>query len=67
MIVACKFVVGRHHGLFHPFLSQGCGCHSLQIQESYKAATGHHPYIFEGSSMGAGQFGFLRVHRRNKS
>ncbi|KAG0616552.1 hypothetical protein M758_5G124600 [Ceratodon purpureus] len=36
----------------------------LKIQESYKAATGHLPYIFEGSSMGAGQFGFLRVHRR---
>jgi L-arabinokinase len=35
----------------------------LQIQQQYKSATGHLPFIFEGSSMGAGQFGFLRIRR----
>ncbi|XP_024399655.1 L-arabinokinase isoform X3 [Physcomitrium patens] len=38
-----------------------------EIQNSYKASTGHRPYVFEGSSMGAGKFKFLRVHRRSAS
>ncbi|XP_078443195.1 L-arabinokinase-like isoform X2 [Wolffia australiana] len=36
----------------------------LEIQRRYKSATGHLPYIFEGSSPGAGKFGFLRLRRR---
>ncbi|XP_031475091.1 L-arabinokinase-like isoform X1 [Nymphaea colorata] len=38
----------------------------LEIQQRYKAATGYLPYIFEGSSPGAGTFGYLRLrHRKN--
>lgn len=39
----------------------------LQIQQKYKNATGYLPFIFEGSSPGAGKFGYLRVHRRISS
>lgn len=35
-----------------------------QIQQRYKTATGYLPYVFEGSSPGAGKFGFLRLRRR---
>ncbi|KAG5389324.1 hypothetical protein IGI04_030865, partial [Brassica rapa subsp. trilocularis] len=31
------------------------------IQQRYKAATGYLPLIFEGSSPGAGKFGYLRI------
>ncbi|GAB2286398.1 D-arabinose 1-dehydrogenase (NAD(P)(+)) [Dionaea muscipula] len=33
----------------------------LEIQQKYKAATGYMPFVFEGSSPGAGKFGFLKV------
>ncbi|KAI5659279.1 hypothetical protein M9H77_28072 [Catharanthus roseus] len=33
----------------------------LQIQQRYEAATGFLPYIFEGSSPGAGRFGYMRM------
>eukprot|EP00850_Spirogloea_muscicola_P019500 SM000192S04895 [mRNA] locus=s192:52862:62216:+ [translate_table: standard] len=36
-----------------------------QIQQEYKLATGHLPHKFEGSSPGAGRFGFLRIRRRH--
>ncbi|KAK1275670.1 L-arabinokinase [Acorus gramineus] len=36
----------------------------LEIQQRYKAATGFLPHIFEGSSPGAGTFGYLKVRRR---
>jgi L-arabinokinase len=35
----------------------------LDIQQRYKAATGYLPLIFEGSSPGAGKFGYLRIRR----
>ncbi|XWS17942.1 hypothetical protein CRYUN_Cryun33cG0111000 [Craigia yunnanensis] len=34
------------------------------IQQRYKSATGYLPFIFEGSSPGAGKFGYLRIRRR---
>ncbi|XP_070038546.1 L-arabinokinase-like isoform X2 [Nicotiana tomentosiformis] len=37
----------------------------LEIQRRYKAATGYLPILFEGSSPGAGKFGYLRIRRRN--
>uniref|UniRef100_A0A2P2NKR8 Galactokinase n=1 Tax=Rhizophora mucronata TaxID=61149 RepID=A0A2P2NKR8_RHIMU len=36
----------------------------LEIQQRYKGATGYLPFIFEGSSPGAGNFGYLRIRRR---
>ncbi|PKI59879.1 hypothetical protein CRG98_019761 [Punica granatum] len=36
----------------------------LQIQQKYKDATGFLPYVFEGSSPGAGKFGYLKICRR---
>ncbi|CAN1816328.1 ARA1 [Linum perenne] len=36
----------------------------LEVQQKYKVATGYLPFIFEGSSPGAGKFGHLRVRRR---
>ncbi|KAH7524241.1 hypothetical protein FEM48_Zijuj06G0098400 [Ziziphus jujuba var. spinosa] len=36
----------------------------LEIQQRYKGATGYLPYVFEGSSPGAGKFGYLRIRRR---
>ncbi|KAJ0666517.1 putative L-arabinokinase [Helianthus annuus] len=36
----------------------------LQIQQRYKNATGYMPFLFEGSSPGAGKFGHLRIRRR---
>lgn len=38
---------------------------NLQIQQRYKDATGFMPYIFEGSSPGAGKFGYLKIRRRS--
>ncbi|KAL6985073.1 D-arabinose 1-dehydrogenase (NAD(P)(+)) [Sarracenia purpurea var. burkii] len=37
----------------------------LEIQQRYKGATGYLPFVFEGSSPGAGTFGYLRIRRRN--
>ncbi|KAL3567126.1 hypothetical protein D5086_032541 [Populus alba] len=37
----------------------------LEIQRRYHAATGFKPYVFEGSSPGAGKFGYLKIRRRN--
>ncbi|KAK4490886.1 hypothetical protein RD792_001601 [Penstemon davidsonii] len=39
----------------------------LQIQQRYKGATGYTPFIFEGSSPGAGKFGHLRIRRRHRN
>lgn len=39
----------------------------LEIQRRYKAATGHLPFIFEGSSPGAGKFGYLKIRRKTDS
>ncbi|KAK9052761.1 hypothetical protein SSX86_029391 [Deinandra increscens subsp. villosa] len=36
----------------------------LQIQQRYRNATGYMPFLFEGSSPGAGKFGHLRIRRR---
>ncbi|XP_057821160.2 L-arabinokinase isoform X2 [Cryptomeria japonica] len=36
----------------------------IEIQQRYKAATGHFPFIFEGSSPGSGKFGYLKIQRR---
>ncbi|KVH95558.1 Galactokinase galactose-binding domain-containing protein [Cynara cardunculus var. scolymus] len=36
----------------------------LQIQRRYRNATGYMPFLFEGSSPGAGKFGHLRIRRR---
>lgn len=37
----------------------------LEIQQRYKGATGYLPFLFEGSSPGAGKFGYLRIRRRH--
>uniref|UniRef100_A0A0A0LGT8 L-arabinokinase n=1 Tax=Cucumis sativus TaxID=3659 RepID=A0A0A0LGT8_CUCSA len=37
----------------------------IEIQQRYKDATGYSPFIFEGSSPGAGTFGHLRIRRRS--
>ncbi|KAJ4754723.1 Galactokinase [Rhynchospora pubera] len=36
----------------------------LEIQQRYKAATGYLPILFEGSSPGAGKFGYLKIQRK---
>ncbi|XP_057959403.1 L-arabinokinase-like [Malania oleifera] len=36
----------------------------LEIQQRYKGATGYLPYVIEGSSPGAGKFGYLKLRRR---
>ncbi|XP_058068458.1 L-arabinokinase-like [Magnolia sinica] len=36
----------------------------IEIQQRYKAATGYLPFIFDGSSPGAGMFGYLKIRRR---
>ncbi|RRT69795.1 hypothetical protein B296_00034164 [Ensete ventricosum] len=35
----------------------------FQIQQKYKGATGYLPIIFDGSSPGAGKFGYLKIRR----
>ncbi|RLN09684.1 L-arabinokinase [Panicum miliaceum] len=37
----------------------------FEIQRRYKAATGYLPIVFEGSSPGAGKFGYLKIRRRS--
>ncbi|KAL1205524.1 L-arabinokinase [Cardamine amara subsp. amara] len=37
----------------------------LQIQTKYKEATGFMPYVFEGSSPGAGKFGYLKIRKNS--
>lgn len=39
----------------------------LEIQKRYKAATGYLPTVFDGSSPGAGKFGYLKIRRRSTS
>ncbi|XP_019707924.1 L-arabinokinase [Elaeis guineensis] len=39
----------------------------IEIQQRYEAATGYLPITFEGSSPGAGKFGYLRLRRRPSS
>lgn len=36
----------------------------LEIQQRYKRATGYLPFLFEGSSPGAGNFGYLKIRLR---
>ncbi|XP_027333905.1 L-arabinokinase-like isoform X1 [Abrus precatorius] len=38
--------------------------HIFEVQQRYKKATGYLPFIFEGSSPGAGKFGYLKIRRR---
>ncbi|KAE9588968.1 putative L-arabinokinase [Lupinus albus] len=38
--------------------------HIFEVQKRYKKATGYLPFIFEGSSPGAGKFGYLKIRRR---
>ncbi|GMH12368.1 hypothetical protein Nepgr_014209 [Nepenthes gracilis] len=33
----------------------------LQVQQKYRVGTGYLPYLFEGSSPGAGKFGYLKI------
>ncbi|CAN6904197.1 unnamed protein product [Brassica oleracea] len=37
----------------------------LEIQRKYKEATGFMPYVFEGSSPGAGKFGYLKIRKNS--
>ncbi|XP_074582101.1 L-arabinokinase-like isoform X1 [Curcuma longa] len=39
----------------------------LEIQQRYKAETGYLPIIFEGSSPGAGKFGYLKIRYRSSN
>ncbi|KAI3447294.1 hypothetical protein Pfo_003959 [Paulownia fortunei] len=39
----------------------------IKIQQKYKATTGFLPYVFEGSSPGAGKFGYLKIRLRSHS
>ncbi|KAL0315949.1 UNVERIFIED_CONTAM: L-arabinokinase [Sesamum radiatum] len=39
----------------------------VQIQQKYKATTGFLPFVFEGSSPGAGKFGYLKIRMRSRS
>ncbi|KAG8095271.1 hypothetical protein GUJ93_ZPchr0012g21331 [Zizania palustris] len=39
----------------------------VEIQQRYRAATGYLPIIFDGSSPGAGKFGYLKIRRRPSS
>ncbi|CAJ2674822.1 unnamed protein product [Trifolium pratense] len=36
----------------------------IELQKRYQKATGYLPFIFEGSSPGAGKFGYLKIRRR---
>ncbi|GBG79336.1 hypothetical protein CBR_g29486 [Chara braunii] len=36
-----------------------------EVQQHYRNITGHLPYIFEGSSPGAAQFGYLQIKRQS--
>ncbi|XP_020226099.1 L-arabinokinase [Cajanus cajan] len=38
--------------------------HIFEVQPRYKKATGYLPFIFEGSSPGAGKVGYLKIRRR---
>ena len=60
----------REKDVLHLFIEVATGllnCHfvNVQVQQRYKAATGYLPFIFEGSSPGAGKFGYLRLRRRS--
>ncbi|XP_018458120.2 L-arabinokinase-like [Raphanus sativus] len=37
----------------------------LEIQRKYKQTTGFMPYVFEGSSPGAGKFGYLKIRKNS--
>ncbi|KAK4432722.1 L-arabinokinase [Sesamum alatum] len=39
----------------------------FKIQQKYKATTGFLPFVFEGSSPGAGKFGHLKIRMRSHS
>ncbi|KAF5456554.1 hypothetical protein F2P56_026024 [Juglans regia] len=39
----------------------------IEIQQRYKKATGYLPFVFEGSSPGAGRFGHLKIRRHISS
>ncbi|KAM7502446.1 hypothetical protein LguiB_001350 [Lonicera macranthoides] len=38
-----------------------------EIQQRYQDATSYLPFVFEGSSLGVGKFGYLRIRRRQLS
>ncbi|RID63027.1 hypothetical protein BRARA_E02058 [Brassica rapa] len=37
----------------------------LEIERKYKEATGFMPYVFQGSSPGAGKFGYLKIRKNS--
>ncbi|KAL8137180.1 hypothetical protein V2J09_003181 [Rumex salicifolius] len=39
----------------------------IEIQRRYKAATGYMPFLFEGSSPGAGRFGYLKIRLASRT
>ncbi|KAL0546436.1 hypothetical protein IC582_016344 [Cucumis melo] len=47
--------------------SLGSSHQIIEIQQRYKGATGFLPYVFDGSSPGAGRFGYLKIRRRLSS
>uniref|UniRef100_A0A0A0KZ62 L-arabinokinase n=1 Tax=Cucumis sativus TaxID=3659 RepID=A0A0A0KZ62_CUCSA len=47
--------------------SLGSSHQIIEIQQRYKGATGFLPYVFYGSSPGAGRFGYLKIRRRLSS
>jgi len=62
------FLFTKTKSMFKPTFSHRRCCFVLmQVQQRYKKATGYLPFIFEGSSPGAGKFGYLRIHRRATS
>lgn len=47
--------------------SLGSSHQIIEIQQRYKGATGFLPYVFDGSSPGAGRFGYLKIRKRLSS
>ena len=62
-LYGAKITGGGSGGTVAVLGRKGADAEIAEIAEKYQKQTGHQPYIFSGSSMGAAEFGFLKLEK----
>ena len=62
-LYGAKITGGGSGGTVAVLGRQGADAEIEQIAEQYEKQTGYQPYIFSGSSMGAAEFGFIKLEK----
>ena len=62
-LYGAKITGGGSGGTVAVLGRQGADAEIAEIAETYQKQTGYQPYIFSGSSMGAAEFGFIKLKK----